>query len=219
MDEGLQCKAMISTGNQITIMDYGMGNIRSIHYKLQRNGVDANVSSDPSDILAADKLILPGVGHFKKGMENLRKLNLIEALNRKVVEEKTPVMGICLGIQLFTNFSEEGDCEGLKWIDAETKKFRLDGMGLSIPHVGWNSITLKKESPLLEGMPAEKKYYFTHSYHLVCRNDEDVLAESEYGHPFVAAIQKGNIYGTQFHPEKSHRDGMRVLLNFCGLNR
>ncbi|MFZ2656384.1 MAG: imidazole glycerol phosphate synthase subunit HisH [Victivallales bacterium] len=201
----------------IVIVDYGMGNIRSIHYKLQKNGIESKVSSLSSDILSADKLILPGVGHFKQGMENLRKFNLIDALHRKVLEEKTPVMGICLGIQLFTNFSEEGDCEGLKWIDAETKRFRFDGLGLSIPHVGWNSIKLRRPSTLFAGMPDDKRYYFTHSYHLVCNNDEDILAESEYGYPFVAAIQLENIYGTQFHPEKSHKDGMRVLLNFCRL--
>ncbi|OGV37085.1 MAG: imidazole glycerol phosphate synthase, glutamine amidotransferase subunit [Lentisphaerae bacterium GWF2_49_21] len=203
----------------IVIVDYGMGNIRSIQYKLQKNKIDSKVSSIPSDILSADKLIMPGVGHFKTGMENLRKFNLVEALNRKVLDEKTPVLGICLGIQLFTNFSEEGNCEGLKWIDADTRKFRLDGLGLSIPHVGWNTIRTRNPSTLFTGMPEDKKYYFTHSYHLVCKDESDILAESQYGYSFVAAIQKGNIYGTQFHPEKSHREGMKVLLNFCRLGR
>ncbi len=203
----------------ILIVDYGMGNIRSIQHKLQKNGIDAKVSSSPDDVLSADKLIIPGVGHFKRGMENLRELNLVEALNKKVLIEKTPVIGICLGIQLFTNFSEEGGCEGLKWINAETRRFNLEGLKLSIPHVGWSGIKLRRPSELFANMSEEKKYYFTHSYHLVCGDKEDILAESEYGYAFVAAIQRGNIYGTQFHPEKSHKEGMKVLLNFCRLNR
>jgi glutamine amidotransferase len=203
----------------VLIVDYGMGNIRSIQHKLQKNGIQANVSSNSSDILSAGKLILPGVGHFKKGMENLNKYNLVEALNRKVLLEKTPIMGICLGIQLFTKFSEEGNVPGLGWIDAETRRFRFENSSLSIPHVGWDSIRIKKPSPLFTDLPEDKKYYFTHSYHLVCRNEEDILAESEYGYGFVAAIQHENIYGTQFHPEKSHKEGMKVLLNFCRLAR
>ncbi|MFA6568243.1 MAG: imidazole glycerol phosphate synthase subunit HisH [Victivallales bacterium] len=200
----------------IIIVDYGMGNIRSIQHKLQKNGIDANVSSSPSDILSADKLILPGVGHFKKGMENLKKFNLVEVLNRKVLEEKAPVMGICLGIQLFTNFSEEGNVSGLGWIKAETKRLIFNNPLVKIPHIGWERLELKNKCPYLYDMSPEQRFYFVHSYHVIPESNGIVAATACYGDiEFVASIFQENIFGVQFHPEKSHKSGMNVLLKFC----
>ena len=203
----------------LVIVDYGMGNLRSILYKLQKINIEAMVSSSPVDIEKADKLILPGVGHFSKGMENIRKYGLLDVLNKKVFEDKTPIMGICLGVQLFTNFSQEGDCEGLKWVDAETIKFRFtEENGLRVPHIGWNLVKIKRESPFWSDFPEDKRFYFVHSYYIKCKNPDDIVAVSEYGHEFVSVLQKDNIFGTQFHPEKSHRDGFELVKHFAEMD-
>jgi len=136
-------------------------------------------------------------------------------LNRKVLEEHTPILGICLGMQLFTKHSEEGDAAGLGWIDADSRRFRFDaGSGLRVPHVGWNTIQRRQPSALLEGVPSDQQFYFVHSYHVVCRDPDDVLTTTWYGHDFVSAVHRGNILGVQFHPEKSHEEGMRLIANF-----
>lgn len=197
----------------IIIVDYGMGNIRSVLHKISKLGFDVDSSSDPDVIAAAGKLILPGVGSFGSGMNNLSDMDLINALNIKVVREKTPVLGICLGMQLFTRHSEEGEVEGLGWIDGTTKKFSFTEEKLPIPHVGWNTINVKQESQLLSRVSADMRFYFTHSYHLSC-DDDLIVATSEYGYEFPSVIQEGNIFGVQFHPEKSHLDGMRIIENF-----
>lgn len=202
---------------QIVIIDYGMGNIRSILNKIHSTGYEASVSDDISVLRAADKLILPGVGHFQIGMKNLFEKNLIEILNEKVLVNKTPILGICLGMQIFTHYSEEGNTMGLKWIDAKTIKFRLNNIRFKVPHMGWNSIEQKKESPLLSGVPENSYFYFVHSYHIDCRNNEDILTTSNYGYDFVSSIQRQNIFGTQFHPEKSHSLGEKILNNFLDL--
>jgi glutamine amidotransferase len=201
----------------IAIIDFGMGNIRSIQHKLIKHGISAGLSSDAESIRNAEILILPGVGNFKKAMQNLQKLNLIDILNTKVLIEKTPVMGICLGAQLFTNYSEEGNTEGLKWIDAETRKFSFssnEDKKLTIPHVGWNKLTAKKDFCPLSSIDSDHKFYFTHSYYIDCNKEEDILATSFYGIEFASAIQKENIFGCQFHPEKSHFKGFELILNF-----
>lgn len=196
----------------IVIVDYGMGNLGSILNIVKKVGGEAMVSSDPKVIAKAEKLILPGVGAFDQGMLNLERRGLIEVLNKKVLKENTPILGICLGLQLFTKKSEEGKSRGLGWVDAETVRFKTEG--LKIPHMGWDYIKVKKDSPLTKELPENPRFYFVHSYHLVCKDKKDVLATTEYGYEFVSAIQHNNIFGTQFHPEKSHKFGMVVMKNF-----
>jgi imidazole glycerol-phosphate synthase subunit HisH len=203
----------------ITIVDYKMGNLGSIANMLKKIGEDSVITSDISAIEKAEKLILPGVGAFDSGMKNLDELGLIPALNRKVVEEKTPVLGICLGMQLLTRGSEEGKLPGLGWIDADTIKFRFDDAGstLKIPHMGWNTITLKQPNTIFQDMNGESRFYFVHSYFVRCHVESDIVATSHYGYEFAASVSRGNIFGTQFHPEKSHKFGMQVLKNFVNL--
>jgi len=200
----------------VTIVDFGMGNLRSIQHKMLRMGIECAVSSEPAEVARAEVLVLPGVGHFARGMANLRHLGLIELLHQKVMAEKTPVMGICLGMQLFSKWSEEGEVEGLGWIDAVTRRFRFDGAlaHLKIPHVGWNEIRPVRASPLLDSIESRQRFYFTHSYHVVCSNQADVLATTSYGYDFVSCVEQGHLFGTQFHPEKSHRRGMELVRNF-----
>lgn len=202
----------------IVIVDYGMGNLGSVLGKLSApgaNGTHAIVSGDLDVIAAASKLVLPGVGSFAAGMENLRRSGLVALLTKKALEERVPILGICLGMQLFTRGSEEGGAPGLAWIAADTLRFRFDaGAMLRVPHVGWNDICANRRSALLDGIDDGTRFYFTHSYHARCDDTEDVVATTCYGYPFPAVIQCGNIQGTQFHPEKSHGAGLRVLRNF-----
>jgi len=193
-----------------------MGNLRSVYNKFKRLGVDCLISSDKKEIEKAEKLILPGVGHFKKGMENLRELGLIDILNKKVIEEKTPILGICLGVQLFAKHSEEGNCEGLGWIDAEVIRFNVsDKIKYKVPHMGWNDVEIVNSNELDKNLSKLGQFYFVHSYHLKCNNPEDIWMKTEYDYEFVSAIKRGNIIGTQFHPEKSHDIGMELLKNFA----
>lgn len=195
-----------------TIIDYGMGNLGSIANMIKKIGYKSQITSNLDEIKNADKLILPGVGAFDNGMKNLHELGLIEVLNQKVLVDKTPILGICLGMQLMTETSEEGKLQGLGWIDAHTKKFVSEA--LKIPHMGWNIITHKKESKLFDELDSEKRYYFVHSYYVDCNDQKDILAVTPYGKKFVSAFEKGNILGVQFHPEKSHQFGMNLLKNF-----
>lgn len=200
----------------IVIIDYGIGNLRSIQSKFERFKINALISSNIEDIKNAEKLILPGVGSFLNGMNNLRDYGLLDILNQKVLEDKTPILGICLGMQLMTKGSEEGNAEGLGWFDAETVKFRFDGANanLKIPHMGWNEVKFSKESKLCEGIETNLDFYFVHSYHVKCNVDSDNLAMTDYGYEFTSMIQKDNIYGAQFHPEKSHKHGVTIFKNF-----
>ncbi len=199
----------------IVIIDYGMGNLRSIGKAFERLNIKSIISSKKEDIEKADKLILPGVGHFGNGMRNLHDLDIIETLFKKVTIDKVPILGICLGLQLFTKFSEEGNVKGLGLIDGETIRFdfkdKIDN--LKIPHMGWNSIQIKKENKLVESA-REELFYFVHSYHIICHDKNDILTSTTYGYEFTSGIQKDNIYGTQFHPEKSHSTGLKILQNF-----
>lgn len=201
------------------IIDYGMGNLGSVINMLKKVGAEASISAEPDKIARADKLILPGVGAYDNGMQNLSSRGLVDILNKKVLDEKTPILGICLGAQLFTRRSEEGSLPGFGWIDAETLRFQFqDGSNhLKIPHMGWNEIAIKRENYLLCGFEDKPRFYFVHSYYMKCNNSEDVIATSIHGIEFVAAVNKDNIWGTQFHPEKSHKFGMRVIKNFCGM--
>lgn len=201
----------------IVIVDYGVGNLKSILTKFRRLEIAAAISSDPEEIAAAEKLMLPGVGHFGAGMDYLKRSGLVPTLARKVLEEKTPILGICLGMQLFARHSEEGDAEGLGWIDADVRRFSAS-LGLQVPHVGWNTLSIRKSSPILEGLDAGARFYFTHSYHMCCNDAADVLAVTRYGEDFVSVVQRENIFGTQFHPEKSHGYGIRLVQNFARLS-
>ncbi len=200
----------------IVIVDYGMGNLGSILNMLKRIGVEATASSAPGDIEKAEKIILPGVGAFDNGMQNIRRLGLLPVLQEKVIDRKTPVMGICLGMQLLTGKSAEGVLPGLGWLDAETIRFKFPegSNAMRIPHMGWNTLEVERENPLLAGLDEGARFYFVHSYHLVCHQKEDSLARTPYGYDFTSVVQRDNIYGTQFHPEKSHRYGMKILENF-----
>ena len=199
----------------IIIIDYGMGNIRSIKYKLEKEGYVVDLSSNSEEILSAEKLILPGVGHFQKAMENLNDLGLIPVLNSAVMENRTPILGICLGMQLFGKFSEEGACQGLSWIDGEVVKFDTKRkFNLSVPHVGWNYVEQKRKSNFGISIKSIKKFYFTHSYFFKAQDSSVILGETSYGHKFVSAIEQDNILGVQFHPEKSHKTGFSLILDF-----
>lgn len=200
----------------IIVIDYGMGNAASIVKMVAKVGGEARISKCPEDVLAADKLILPGVGAFDLGMSGLRQSGLAEALNHRVVREKCPILGICLGVQLFCHGSEEGKLSGLGWIDAEVRRFSIQANStLRIPHMSWNTVapTPQGES-MFRAMDPRARYYFVHSYHLVCAQESDVAGYTIYGSRFAAAVVRHNIWGTQFHPEKSLSHGMRVMQNF-----
>ena len=204
----------------LVIIDYGMGNLHSVLKAFKRLRIEAKVSADIAEIQAADKLILPGVGHFKRGMNNLAERNLIQTLNEEVLEKGKPILGICLGMQLFTKSSEEGNATGLGWLDAETVQFSFpdDEKKFRIPHIGWNSLSFGTTSTLYHGIADEPSFYFVHSYYVKSNSREDVAASTEYGLNFTSSMVKNNIFATQFHPEKSHDDGLKLLQNFIELS-
>jgi glutamine amidotransferase len=198
----------------IGIIDYGMGNLRSVQKGFERVGATAEIVTTARQIEQADKVVLPGVGAFDRGMEALSESGIAEALSVAALERGVPILGICLGMQLMTKRSEEGRLPGLGWLDAEVVKFRFpEGSGLKIPHMGWNTLSIRRENPLIR-LEERQRFYFVHSYHVVCTNEPDVTATCGYGYDFVAAFAHNNIFGAQFHPEKSHRFGMSVMRNF-----
>lgn len=199
----------------IVIVDYGIGNIGSVLNMFKKIGVkEVVLSRREEDIENAHKLLLPGVGAFDIGMKTLESTGLIPVLQKKVIRDKIPIIGICLGMQLLTHRSDEGQQKGLGWIDAETVKFQPAHPDMKIPHMGWNYVTEAKSNVLLEGSE-KKRFYFVHSYYVKCHREEDVLAWCDYGGNFACAVQKDNIWGVQFHPEKSHRFGMKLFENFA----
>ncbi|MBI4945013.1 MAG: imidazole glycerol phosphate synthase subunit HisH [Bacteroidetes bacterium] len=203
---------------QIIIVDYGMGNLNSVRKKLSKFKCNPVISSDAKDIANADKIILPGVGHFQNAMKNLNKLNLVDILNEVVLVKQKPILGICLGMQLMGNKSEEGNAAGLGWIDADVVKFKVhDTLKFKIPHVGWNHISKLKESCLMKDIPELSEFYFVHSYYLQPNNEIDILNTTEYECKFTSAIEKNNIMGVQYHPEKSHDVGESLLKNFINI--
>lgn len=199
----------------IVIVDYGLGNLHSIKSKIAKLHYEVQVSRAVDDIRKADKLILPGVGYFAEGMKNLRAYGLTEVLAEAVLGAKTPFLGICLGMQLLTERGEEGDAEGLGWIKGATKRLDVSRMAepLRIPHVGWNTIKIKRASILLNDVPSDSRFYFTHSYAVDCE-EQYAIATTDYGYEFPTIVEVRNIYGTQFHPEKSHAHGLRLIENF-----
>ncbi len=203
----------------IVIIDYGMGNLGSIANMIKKIGENSIISSEIKDIENADKIILPGVGAFDNGMQNLSKFNFIDLIKEKALINKTPVLGICLGMQLLTNSSEEGKKKGLSLIDAETIRFNFDKLEktLKIPNMGWNDVHITQENELFSDLEKEARFYFVHSYYVKCHNNDNIIGESNYGIKFVSAIRNNNIYGVQFHPEKSHKYGMKLLKNFLSI--
>ena len=201
----------------IAIINYGLGNLTSILNMHKRLGIQACITDDRAILSNADKLILPGVGHFDKGMQNLNQSGLKGLLDELVLVRQIPILGICLGAQLMTRRSEEGTEQGLGWVNADTIRFKFNEDILKIPHMGWTDITIKKSSEIFENLQTEPRFYFVHSYHFNFDQQTEVIATANYGHEFACAFQKANIYGTQFHPEKSHKFGMKIIENFSKL--
>lgn len=194
-----------------------MGNIHSLVSKFKRLGLVTNIISEPNEILHSQRLILPGVGHFGKGMENINRLMIKDSILEFVTIKQRPVLGICLGMQLLTDHSEEGNSEGLGIIPGETVRFQIDDPKLKIPHMGWNTIQLNQSHDLFRGIDEHEMFYFVHAFHVMCRNDGHNLAKTTYGCDFTSVIVRDNVFGVQFHPEKSHDWGLQVLKNFCEL--
>lgn len=202
----------------ITIVDYGLGNLGSIFNMLKKINVKSEIVSNPDKVAKSTKILLPGVGAFDAAMQKINQSGLLEILNQKAKVEKVPFLGICLGMQLLTEGSEEGVLPGLSYIKGYTKKFSFDKPSLKIPHMGWNVVNLKNNSPLTKGMETEEqRFYFVHSYYVQCSNPDNVIGQTHYGFDFACAIQDDNVFGVQFHPEKSHRFGMKLLKNFAEL--
>lgn len=217
----------------LVIIDYNVGNCGSILNMIKKVGGRAVISADRRQIAAADRLILPGVGAFDHGMSELERLGLIPVLTEMVLRQRAPILGICLGMQLFGRSSEEGQKPGLGWIEARSVRFRVHSKTsdvletsevgacrmaaagrLRIPHMGWDYIAPRKAHPVLEGLSSQSRFYFVHSYHVVCDCTADVLCTTDYGCQFTSAVVHENIVGVQFHPEKSHRYGLQLMRNF-----
>ncbi len=200
------------------IIDYGMGNLKALQHKLGRVGISAEITNSPTTIGCADFIILPGVGHFAEGMRNIHNSGILPPLAQRAQIDKVPVLGICLGMQLMCEWSEEGDCRGLGWFNAKVVKFdplRINGKAsFKVPHVGWQPLRFLRPTPLSSGLHDEQLFYFTHSYHVMCDNPADELCKTRHGDDFTSAIQKDNLLGVQFHPEKSRLSGMRIIQNF-----
>lgn len=202
----------------ITIIDYGVGNIYAFQNVYKRLDIPTKIAKTSQDLEDAQKLILPGVGHFDYAMSQLNKSGMRAKLDELVLEKKIPVIGICVGMQMMGNKSDEGNLEGLKWIDANIKKFDESKINqrTKLPHMGWNDVKPVKHK-LFEGLEEEAVFYFLHSFYFECNNQQDILAVSDYGISFTSAANHGNVYGIQFHPEKSHHYGEQLLHNFAKL--
>ena len=198
----------------ISVVSYGVCNVGSIVNMLKRIGAAAETASTPEAVRSAAKVILPGIGAFDNGMKALRDLDLVEPLKERA-RAGVPLLGICLGMQLLGDSSEEGTASGLGLLHGRCIRFRFtSGLPLRVPHMGWNVVSQRTENALLDGLDSDARFYFVHSYHLACADPNDVLGTSNYGIEFAAMVHRGNIWGVQFHPEKSHRYGMTLLRNF-----
>lgn len=198
----------------VGIINYGLGNLGSIQNMLKVIGEKSIISSDITQLNKCDQYILPGVGAFDAGMGKLAENGLVDYIKQQALETKKPFLGICLGMQLLGRKSEEGSLEGLSLIPFDNVKFQLDDTDLKVPHMGWDIVEFKQDSPLIKNLSGVQRYYFVHSYHAKCDNKENVLMTCDYGYEFAAAVVKENIMGVQFHPEKSHDFGMALLRNF-----
>lgn len=203
----------------ITIINYGSGNIRAIGNIYDKLKVPYTVAHNPAQLQGATHIILPGVGAFDETMSMLRLSGFIEPLEEQVLEKKTPVLGICVGMQILSEGSDEGTLPGLGWIGGRVRKINKDLIAHvpKLPHLGWNSVSFRKPSPLLEGIDPKEGFYFIHSYYFDAQQDADVLTQTNYGQAFTSAVQRENIHGVQFHPEKSHSNGITLLKNFAAL--
>ena len=200
----------------IVIVDYKMGNLGSIKNMLKKIGFQSEITSVLETISSASRLILPGVGAFDNAMKQLSRLDMLDILNQKVLKEKVPILGICLGMQLLTESSEEGKLKGLGWIAGRVIRFREEVLsGLKVPHMGWNEVQLKRNHPLFEGVNPGSEFYFVHSYYPCPTDPKLLLGETDYGRPFTSVISSKNLFAVQFHLEKSGRPGLRILSNFC----
>ncbi|MHB0955292.1 MAG: imidazole glycerol phosphate synthase subunit HisH [Pirellulaceae bacterium] len=200
----------------IAIVDYGMGNLRSVQKGFERVGAAAEISRDPARLAEADKIVLPGVGAFRDAMAELERCQLIEPLLEAIGHDK-PFLGICLGLQLLFDVSYEGqECRGLGVIPGKVVRFELPRT-LKVPHMGWNQAIIRRPTPLLEGVEDGDYFYFVHSYFVVPEDPDVVAMDTDYGGPFCAMIERGNLFATQFHPEKSQAKGLRILANFAHL--
>ena len=202
----------------IVIVDHGMGNLGSVANMLRRIGAPGVRSADREVIAKADKLVLAGIGAFDGAAARLADLGLVDVLNDVVLDRRVPTLGVCLGMQLMARTSEEGAQAGLGWLDADVRRFSFPADDrLPVPHMGWQEVHPTKASPLFDAADLPPRFYFSHAYHLVCRDPQDVAATTTYGYEFAAAVHRGNILGTQFHPEKSHVFGMEVYRRFVRL--
>lgn len=203
----------------ITIVNYGSGNIQAIGNIYTRLHIPFTIASTPEELATADHILLPGVGHFDQAMGALNESGLRGALDRMVLEQKVPMLGICVGMQLLAKSSEEGELPGLGYVDGVVKRFvPQEGPNpLRLPHMGWNDVRPTREHPLFAGVDLAIGYYFLHSFYFVCERPEDVLSQTSYGVEFASAVSVGNVHGTQFHPEKSHAAGIQLLKNFAEL--
>lgn len=204
---------------RLAIINYDLGNVRSVANAFESLGTQVTLTRDRTDLKMADCLLLPGVGSFSDGMANLNRLGLVDTLNGLVLEEKKPILGICLGMQLFAKTGHEnGVQQGLGWLDAEVVRFptdlSCDGKVLKVPHVGWNDVRTVRDNPLLGPEGLAQSFYFVHSYHMRLNNPKDAIGICDYGMDFTAAAQRGNIFAAQFHPEKSLKNGLRLLKNY-----
>lgn len=202
----------------IAIVDYDMGNVASVANMLKRIGArDPVLTRDPDVLRRAEKVILPGVGAFDKGMRNLAEFGLLDVLNDAAMARRIPVLGICLGMQLLTHSSEEGDLPGLGLIDGRTVRFRFEaGSQLKVPHMGWNYVSPRRENALIVAEP-RSRFYFVHAYYVTCAEERDIIGTTQYGLEFACAVNRDNVFGVQFHPEKSHRYGMTLLERFVAV--
>ena len=198
----------------VGIINYGLGNLGSIQNMLKVIGEKSIISSNPEELDKCDRYILPGVGAFDAGMKKLSESGLDVYIKEKANKEKKPILGICLGMQLLGRKSEEGILPGLGLIPFDNIRFRLEDTDLKVPHMGWDIVEFKQDNPLLRGLEGVQRYYFVHSFHAKCDNENNVLMICDYGYEFAASVVKDNIMGVQFHPEKSHDFGMALLRNF-----
>ncbi|MFC1821081.1 imidazole glycerol phosphate synthase subunit HisH [Thermodesulfobacteriota bacterium] len=199
----------------IGIVDYGLGNILSVYHALEMVGADIKVCPDPESLTGIDRIVLPGVGAFRDCMANLVERGFVEVLEKAVLKQGKPILGICLGMQAMARRSfEGGEYQGLGWIDGDVVGLEPRDPSMRVPHIGWNDIQYRTNSQLFEGLPGSPDFYFVHSYHLNCDDQDDVDAICDYGGPVTAAVRRGNIFATQFHPEKSQDYGLKILENF-----